>query len=104
MTLLSYFVRSIFLIFWLIFFLNFFIPLTGYWSLTITCGGLLLSTLHLSEFFVVQRSPESIRPAGIADIILILLFGSNHWLPLLEKRDDNKSSVGSLTEDPPIDS
>ncbi|MBV32652.1 MAG: hypothetical protein CMK36_04360 [Porticoccaceae bacterium] len=103
MIFLSYFARSVFLIFWLIFFLNFFMPLVGHWSLTVTCAGLLLSTLHFSEFVVVQRSPEPIRRSTIIDVMSVLLFGSSYWLPLLEKRDLIESAIDSLPEDSIID-
>ncbi len=79
-------------------------PLVGHWSLTVTCAGLLLSILHLSEFAIVQRSPEPIRRSTIIDVMSVLLFGSVHWLPLLEKRDVIESAIDSLPEDSTIDS
>jgi uncharacterized protein YhhL (DUF1145 family) len=105
MTFFNYFVRLVFLILWMIFFLNFFKPFSSHWSSTITFAGLLLSILHLSEFVVVQSSPKFIRRAGIVDVIYVLLFGSNYWLPILEKQAANQSANHALKgEDPTNDS
>ena len=89
----------------MIFFLNFFKPFSSPWSLTVTLAGLLLSILHLAEFVVVQSSPKFIRRAGIVDVMSILLFGSNYWLPLMERRAADKSAIDDFKEeDPPCDS
>ncbi len=80
----------------MIFFLNFFKPFSSHWSSTVTFAGLLLSILHLSEFVVVQSSPKFIRRAGIVDVIYVLLFGSNYWLPILEKQAANQSANHAL--------
>ena len=89
----------------MIFFLNFFKPFSSHWSSTITFAGLLLSILHLSEFVVVQSSPKFIRRAGIVDVIYVFLFGSNYWLPILEKQAANQNASLALKgEDPTNDS
>ncbi len=89
----------------MIFFLNFFKPFSSHWSSTITFAGLLLSILHLSEFVVVQSSPKFIRRAGIVDVIYVFLFGSNYWLPILEKQAANQNASLALKgKDPTNDS
>ena len=105
MTFFNYFVRLVFLILWIIFFLNFFKSFSSHWSSTISFAGLLLLILHLSEFVVVQSSPKFIRRAGIVDVIYVLLFGSNYWLPILETQAANQSASHALKgEDPTNDS
>lgn len=72
-----------FSLFWLAFAVNLVAPLAGTTGEWINNIGLLLIAVHILELVINYKKLKAINHASAKDLLLIILFGTLYWKPLL---------------------
>lgn len=71
--------------FWLVFMINFIMPLMATEINYIFYVGLALLLIHAVEFAWVYKRLKQHGRAGFSDFAAVLLVGLFHWMPILRK-------------------